>query len=460
VAGLTEFGPLAPVLVRSLSEYVSKLGSRVSYGALYDALELYFSEGGSQAYVSRVVGPGATTGTKDIFDAAGSAGSDVSLTATAKGPGAFSSNISLDILAGLVAGFRIQVSYNAVVVETSPDLATQADAIAWAANSSYINLALGVSAENPRVQTPGALSAGNDDRASITDAQWLSALDRFSEDLGPGQVSAPGRTTDPGYTQLTAHAAANNRVALLDATDTATVATVLGDAVAARNNGSYASMWYPWVRIPGLTSGTTRTVPPSALVAGLIGRSDGDNSPNVPAAGDNGESLYAVGLSQGETSASPALTAQQRDQLNSGGVDVIRNLGTRGVRAYGWRTTVDPVATPAWINFGNSRLRMALQAEGLNILEGFLFDQIDGRGYTLQDVKASLTAMCLDFYNQGSLFGETPDEAFYVDVGPQVNTPQTLANLELHAVVSVRMAPFAEFIRLLFVKRAITEAVA
>jgi len=454
VVGLTEKGPLSAELIRSLSEYTSKFGARVSYGMLYDAIELYFREGGNEAYLSRVVGPAASIGFKDIYDAAGSTGTDVSLTATALGPGAYSSTITVDIIAPLVAGFRVQITVSAVIVETSPDLATQADAIAWAANSSWIRFTLGVSPENPRVQT-GVLSAGSDDRASIVDSNWLAALDRFTADLGPGQVAAPGRVTDVGYVQLNAHAMNNNRVSLLDATDTSTTATILADAVAARSNGDFGSMWWPWVRIPGLTSGTYRIVPPSALIAGLIARSDAQNSANVPAAGQNGESLYCVGLSvEGPNTPS----AQVRDQLNTAGIDVIRTI-FGGIRAYGWRSLVDSVANPAWKNFGNSRLRMAITAEAGDILESFLFREIDGRNYTINELKGALVGLLTDYYQQGSLFGETPDQAFYVDVGAQVNTPATLANNELHAVISVRMSPFAEYIELIIVKRAINEAV-
>ena len=65
-----------------------------------------------------------------------------------------------------------------------------------------------------------ALSAGNDDRANIVDAQWATALAAFAPGLGPGQVSAPGRTTSVAYNQIKTHVEANNRVGILDLPDT------------------------------------------------------------------------------------------------------------------------------------------------------------------------------------------------------------------------------------------------
>jgi len=450
VVGQTEQGPTDPQLIQSLADYQRVYGARVSYGFLYDALEEYFHEGGSSAFISRVVGPNAVIAFKNLLDA----GAGVSLKASAIGPGAAGNNLKVAVLAGLISGFRIQVSdASNVVLETSPDLADQQSAISWSQFSSYIRLTLGATALVPAVAAAAALATGTDDRSNITDNEWVAALNRFGIDLGPGQVSAPGRTTDAGHVQLTAHAAAKNRVALLDLPDTATAATLEASALAARSNGDYGGSFSPWINIPGLTSGTLRPVPPSALVAGAIARTDLGGNPNVPAAGEQGESQYALGVTQ------PAWDDATRDALNSAGVNVIRTV-YGGVRIYGWRTLVDAVATPAWISLGNARLRMAIQAQALEILETFLFKQIDGRGYSQADLKAALDGMMQSFFNSGALWGPSPADAWRSDVGNQVNTPTTLANRELHAIISYRDSPFAEFVDLVLVKRAITEAVA
>jgi hypothetical protein len=66
----------------------------------------------------------------------------------------------------------------------------------------------------------------------------------------------------------------------------------------------------------------------------------------------------------------------------------------------------------------------------------------------------------MPFYLAGSLFGTTPDEAFFVDVGETVNTPTTIANNELHAVIQLRMSPFGEEITIEIVKVLVTESIA
>ena len=62
------------------------------------------------------------------------------------------------------------------------------------------------------------------------------------------------------------------------------------------------------------------------------------------------------------------------------------------------------------------------------------------------------------YYVAGALYGPEPSDAYSVDVGPAVNTEETIANGELHAVLRVRMSPFAELVVIEIVKYPTTEA--
>jgi hypothetical protein len=188
-------------------------------------------------------------------------------------------------------------------------------------------------------------------------------------------------------------------------------------------------------------------------VAGIISRNDGQGlSANQPAAGDDGQLLYGTGLSQ------VALNDLDRAAANISGIDVIRAM-YGGFRVYGFRSLVDSVADPLWINFANARCYMDLAARLDVVADRFEFKDIDGRGILLGQFNGELAAECMQLYQEGALYGNTPDEAFFIDTGPSVNTSTTLQNLELHAVVSVRMSPFAEWTVIEIVKRPITEAV-
>jgi len=462
VVGQTDAGPLTPQPVRSLADFTRIFGSRVAAlsATLYDSLDTYFNEGGNLAYVTRVVGPTPVVASHNLLD--GSAGT--SLVAKAKGPGAGSdtthgNSLKVAVLAGTVSGFRIQVqASDATVLETSGDLTVQQDAVNWSVYSNYIDITLGASALVPAVAAAASLTGGTDDKANIVDASYLISLNNIGFNLGPGQVSVPGRTSDTGHTQLTAHAQANNRVALLDLPDTATTATLTASGVAARGGGNsqYGAAFTPWVQVPGIVSGTVRTVPPSAFIAALCARNDAsDNNPNEACAGDNGVANYVTGISQTIFDNDPAT----RQTLSLSSVNVIRNI-PGGVKNYGWRSLVDPAGSlSTWVNFGNCRLAMSILADADVIAEDNVFSQIDGAGVEIGHFNGQLTAMMMDYYQVGALYGVSPADAFYVDTSDAVNTPTTISNNELHAIINVKMSPFAEFVQIAVVKVPITGTV-
>jgi hypothetical protein len=131
---------------------------------------------------------------------------------------------------------------------------------------------------------------------------------------------------------------------------------------------------------------------------------------------------------------------------------------------YGARTVAEKTANPLHWMLSNERLDMQIKAEAGVIGDSFLFREIDGGGLTLGAWRGQLEAMLNRFYLAGSLYADAndprPETAYYVDVGDQVNTPTTLANGELHAVLSVRMSPFAELVQIQVVKVPITQTVA
>jgi len=288
------------------------------------------------------------------------------------------------------------------------------------------------------VKTSGAAQAGID-----------AALAGLTKAWGPGQIfiASPTLAEAPaGQSSLIAHAKANNRIALLEAAPASTAAQLGTLAATLRSNqdARYAALFAPGVVVPGVTSGTTRVVPASALVAGVISRNDRTYSPNVAAAGVNGEARFATDVSLPYTDA-------ERDTLNIAGVSIVRTM-YGGVRVYGYRTPADP--NTGWHLLSNARLNMAIVAKAEAIGENFLFSQIDGRRVKISQFGAELTGMLVPYYEAGSLFGESPDDAFYVDVGPAVNTLATIAAGELHAIIGLRMSPFAEYVVIEIVKVA------
>jgi hypothetical protein len=443
-AGLTERGPTVPALVLSLNQFIQKFGNRMSYSVLYDCVEEFFREGGNRVYIGRVVGPAATSGSVNLLDA----GAAISLVAKANGPGAWSTSFTITVYAA-TNGFGIQVlDTTATVVEDSGPLVDQNAAVAWSAYSNYLTITKGASTNNPATVTGATMSAGNDDRNNITDTQWNTAIAAFGESLGPGQISAPGQTSVTRHSQLVSAAYTLNRVALLDLVDSATSGTLIANLPPYSTSTRFSAAFAPWVTIPGVVAGSTRSVPPSALIAGLIASNDPALGVDAASAGNQGVSNYAIDLSQ------PDWDDLTRQSLNAAGVNVVRRM-FGSIRNYGWRSLANPTTDPGWLDVGNARLFNQLSAEFNAIGEGYVFRNLTQD--TIDEFHADLVSNLLDHWSVGDLYGSTPESAFTVDTGPSVNTPQTLANLELHAVCQVKMTPFAEYVMIQVVKRQIAD---
>lgn len=450
--GLTEGGALGPTLVETLSDFRTRFGARVSYGALYDALEMFFREGGSRAYISRVVGPSAVVAGRTLND--GSAVSTIRVTAI--GPGAFGNGWMVQV-ATVTGGFTIAV-FDAVgaTITKSPVLADKNAAVDWGVADANVDVSISGAGGNPATLGASAMSGGTDDRASITDNDWRTALNRFTPALGPGQVLAPGNTAAQSRTYLLQHAAANRRIALLDASDTATVSTVTAEVTTIRTNaGNDAARWgalfAPWIRVNGVAAGTTREVAPSPIIAGIMARNDlGGTAVGQPAAGViYGQSRTALSLAQPYTDTDTAtLYTAQTNSIRT---------GPNGIMVYGDQALSDPLVYPLWQGLASNRTVMKIAAQADAIMQNHVFAVIDGQGHEFSKLAGELVGMLMPLWEEGSLYGATFDEAARVDTGPKVNTPTTIAARELHATVAVKTSPAADYVTLNLVRVATTE---
>jgi hypothetical protein len=455
MVGITEKGPLLPVPVYNMTDYERVYGIRQSYAiTAYDSAKLFFDEGGYKLYVGRVVGPGAVIASVMIPDNVAAN----TLQAKAKGPGDYGNDLNVVIRATgqdatIPAGyFRVRVQTDAaVILEESPDLLDDASAIYWSQTmSQYVDLLDQASLLDP---TPGTypLASGVLDQGSIVDASWQLGIDRLVPDLGPGQVFAPGRTTDVAHVQIKTHCEASiyKRVGLLDGADTATAATLTTSAAGCRSRQT--GLFAPWLNTAGLTAGSSRLVPPSAGIAGLMARNDGlGHSPNEAAAGQLGQFRSVLRLTQTYTDA-------DRELMNNAGVNIIREMFGKRV-VYGYRTTTNPTTDTNWLSLGNARLNMGISSLANAVGERFVFRQIDGERKLIAEFGGTLIGeVLLPYFKLGSLFGPTPEDAFACDVGPNVNTAITMADNQLNAVLTMKMSPFGEKITIEIVKKLLTE---
>jgi hypothetical protein len=254
-----------------MAEAQTLLGNRVTYGAVYDALQTYFGEGGSRAYIARVVGGAATKGTLTVND--GSAVPTVRF--DAQNAGAWSSTLQVQVDAGTQTNtYKVTLLLAGNVVEVHDNLPDPTSAVAAFAASPYVratNLGSATAApgNNPATIAATSLSAGNDDRGTVNAAAMVTALAQFGPDLGPGAVAIPGQPSGNVGAGLIAHATANRRVALLAAGQGTSVASAVTAAKSLRNTAGAdsAGFVHPWVQIPD-GAGGLRTISPEGVRRG------------------------------------------------------------------------------------------------------------------------------------------------------------------------------------------------
>jgi phage tail sheath protein FI len=199
-------------------------------------------------------------------------------------------------------------------------------------------------------------------------------------------------------------------------------------------DSSYAAMYYPWIRIADLSgSGSaTKLVPPSGHMVGIYNRTDANRGVHKAPANDVilGAVDLEISLSKGE-----------QDVLNPLGVNCIRSFPARGIRVWGARTLS---SNGAWRYVCVRRLFIMVEASmdvGLNWVVFEPNDQTLWAKVT-RDVTSFLRVVWLG----GALFGNTPDEAFYVKCDEELN-PVEIRDLG-QLIIEVGLAPVkpAEFV--------------
>jgi phage tail sheath protein FI len=450
LSGLTERGDTdAPTLVRSMADVDIYLGSRVTYGAVWDQLKTFFDEGGQQAYVARVVGGAATKGTITLDDRAGAPVDTLRI--DAQNEGAWSANLTVEVQDGASPNtFRIILRLDGDIVGDFNNLTAPSDAVAAMATSPFaraVDLGSVTAAPNnrPAVMAATALSAGTDDRAAVVAAGYTAALAQFTPGYGDGAVAIPGQTGSTVWGAIITHCEANNRIALLAGIINETEANLKTQA--ATLDSEYAGLFAPWVVVSDGGTGT-RTISPEGFVAACRARAHERIGPWGVPAGLMGKANSVLDLAQD-------FNSDSGNALNEAKVSVIRKIaGT--VRLYGWRSLSSDVAGYRFLKDRDLMNRLVVEAE--KRLEQFVFAAIDSKGKLLSSVNAELVGMVEPIKVAGGLYprldsdGNEIDPGYAVDTSNAVNTALTLADNEIRAALQVRVSPTSELVTLSIVK--------
>jgi phage tail sheath protein FI len=439
--GATDRGPVVPTLVNSWSEYTSLYGTWNSTASnnLPLAVLLFFSNGGSQASIKRVVKNTDVTAfrfAKDDED-----GNIFQISASS--PGAWGNNIAVTLTPNATT-FDITVYYGgttaAYVVERFNDLSTVTTAernVASVINaqSKYIVIAA-LSQNTPVAFTTQNLATGTS--AAVTDSDISGAVSSFDTVLSSLVLNAPGLTDTTAVNQIISYAATREDIfVVIDPEVGVSVASVLAKALT-YTASSYAAVYYPRIVIKDPTVTTpnvTLTVAPGGAVVGKYIATDSARGVFKAPAGLGSRIAGAVSVT--------SLTNTELDTLNSSvpPVNAIRFIPGSGIVIMGSRTLKSSYAD----RYVPVRRTLIYLRKALTDLTQFaVFEPNDQRLY--RQLTAVTSGFLTEFWNQGGLRGDTPDQAYFVKCDSETNTIASIDNGEVRLEIGVALQRPAEFV--------------
>ncbi len=257
-----------------------------------------------------------------------------------------------------------------------------------------------------------------------------AGLHAFEEVEAINIVVAPGQT-DPAIQDavLTHCEKMRYRFAILDSPETIESGGV--DKLGKPRDSKYGAYYFPWIEVYDPNEGNIY-VPPSGHMAGVYARSDAERG--VHKAPANEIVRGALGLKYN-------ITKGEQDLLNPRGINCIREFPNRGIRVWGARTIS---SDPEWRYLNVRRLFNMVEQSIEGGTQWVVFEPNDQDLW--KRVSRNLTAFLLRVWRDGALFGETPDQAFYVKCDAETNPPEVIDAGQL--IVEIGMCPTkpAEFV--------------
>jgi phage tail sheath protein FI len=243
-------------------------------------------------------------------------------------------------------------------------------------------------------------------------------------------VIAPGQTDPVIQDAVLSHCEnMRYRFAILDSPETIEKGGV--DKLGKPRDSKYGAYYFPWIEVYDPIKGNVYQ-PPSGYMAGIYARSDGERG--VHKAPANELVRGALGLKYG-------ITKGEQDILNPKGINCIREFPNRGIRVWGART----ISSDASWRYINVRRLFNMVEPSIEIgTQWVVFEPNDHRLW--KRITRDISAFLMRLWRQGALFGQTPEEAFYVKCDEETNPPEVIDAGQL--IVEIGMCPVkpAEFV--------------
>lgn len=453
--GTASRGPVTPTLIDSWTSYKSYFGDLVQDHDLGFAVYHYFVNGGRVAYVTRVVGTGASTSSNSslAYYANNTAASASLMTVNASNPGVWGNGLSLVISAGrqaatasIVPTFNLKVLLDGVEVESWSELSADVASSRYVGEvinnySSYLTVTNVASATADTGFSYGlgtfVLSNGSDG-SSVTTSSYSDSLSTLNEVEGSLLINAVGQS-DPSLVQdiLTYCETRGTSFAIIDPDPSATTSAAVLSLVDSYPTSGWGAVYYPMLKmIDPMKTGPAaiRNTFPGGAIAGAYSRTDAQRTVAKTPAGYDVDLRNTLGLVTNTTD-------QFVSAVYDSGVNCLKAVPGAGVVVLGGRT-LQTVLPDQYISIRRS-LNFVKQA--VNDLSRYaIFEPNSPRLWA--ELSSNISKFLTTFWGQGGLKGTSTGQAFYVVCDDTNNTPTTIENGEVHIEVGIALQYPAEFI--------------
>ncbi|QKV73720.1 phage tail sheath subtilisin-like domain-containing protein [Amycolatopsis sp. Hca4] len=466
--GFAEQGPVdEPVLVTNWTQFTQAFGGFVDGGYLAHAVYGFFLNGGGAAYVVRIGGDGAAAegNGQPALEAGRSAAAELAgaggrpLIVRAREPGPSGNGVVIDVqdpsepgedtFKLVVRAHGVEEVYDNVTVRRGPaNVATavrqsklitieetKPGSAAVPAKGTAVTLS-GGEAAGPAPVAPGDYVG---DAADRTGFAGLEAIDDITMLCVPDLMSAYRRGlldadgVKAVQLAMIAHCELmSDRVAILDP---------LPDLRPQRlkdwrmndtgYDSKYATLYWPWLNVMG-HDGRPVPVPPCGHVAGVWARNDDTRGVHKAPANE---------VLRGVLDLPSGLTRREHDTLNPVGVNCIRSFPGQGIRIWGARTLS---SDPEWRYLNVRRLFNYVEKSILNGTNWVVFEPNDQ--YLWSAVNRTIGMFLRRVWRSGALFGDTPEQAFYVKCDAENNPPENRDAGVLTVDIGIAPVKPAEFV--------------
>lgn len=428
--------------------------SQLTYGVYH-----FFANGGSQAYVTRLIGATAEKANVEL---------DSKLRVEAKNEGDWANTYAISTKANAFDANRFTLSVLEVVnsvetpVEVFPNLSMSASDARFVAKlvsnqSDYVNVSIlnNATAVPADTTTPspllGATNAGvlgdvlepnstafEDGLLPVSGEGGLFDLDRI--DLF-NLLCVPGESK-PSVLQALQKFCRDRRAFLIaDADGDADFSDLQGgpDTALTGNDAINAALYFPWVLAADpIQGGLLRAFPPSGFVAGIYARTDSQRGVWKAPAGTEASI-------SGASSLATILTDAENGVLNPQAINSLRNFPVYGNVVWGARTLQgNDQRGSEWKYVPVRRLALFLEESLYRGTQWVVFEPNDEPLWA--QIRLNLGAFMQDLFRQGAFQGRTPRDAYFVKCDKETTTQNDINKGIVNIIVGFAPLKPAEFV--------------